>query len=114
MRSLRGGDKITLIGEVFRYPSSSLEGAGIHVQQLLQGWGPSAKASGAVSVPSAPPASAGSASVTGRPSTADASPPSAPALEKYTVTINGKRYQGLRVGDPYNFDGIDFQVDRSQ
>ncbi len=117
VRSLRGGDKITLIGEVFRYPSASLEGAGIYVQQLLQGWGPSAKAIGAVSVPSAPPASAGSvaAPVMGRPSpTTESSLLPVSVLEKYTVTINGKRYQGLRVGDPYNLDGINFQVDRSQ
>jgi hypothetical protein len=97
VQSLRGGDKITLIGEVFRYHSVSLDSAGIRVQQLLQGWGPSAKPIGQVATLPAPVASA-----------------PAEAQEKYAVTINGKRYEGLRRGDRYNFDGVEFQVDQAQ
>ncbi|MBI3996997.1 MAG: hypothetical protein HY352_04990 [Candidatus Omnitrophica bacterium] len=114
LRTFRGGDKITVIGEGFRYASTSLEGVGIHVRQFLAGWGPSAKSihgSGntapmpAASVaPGAPPSSEVSMSA----------PPPLEGGEKLAVTINGKHYTGLRFGDAYNFDGIEFQVDKSR
>lgn len=113
VRQLRGGDKITIVGEGFNYHSASLEGVGIHVQQLLQGWGPSAKAIGAAALPvavaldSAAPNMA-SHETTGAPSGSYQAP------VKYAVTINGKRYEGLRMGDQYNFDGIEFQIDNSR
>lgn len=99
LRSLRGGDKITVIGEAFHYQSTSMEGAGIRLQRLLSGWGSSAKPLGQAT-PAAP-----------TPVAAAVAAPSDPA-EKFTVTINGKRYEGLRFGDPYNFDGIEFTVDK--
>ena len=35
VRSLRGGDQITLVGEAFHYHSSGFDGAGIHIQQQI-------------------------------------------------------------------------------
>ncbi|MBI4597767.1 MAG: hypothetical protein HY737_05110 [Candidatus Omnitrophica bacterium] len=118
MRALRGGDKITIIGEVFRYHSTSLEGAGIRVRQLLQGWGPSSKVLGTTTPPAAsqpdalesPTATVNAAS----PQTPDRLNSSSDSTGKYAVTINGKRYEGLRFSDRYNFDGVDFQVDPIQ
>lgn len=114
LRTLRGGDKITVIGEGFRYASASLEGVGIHVKQLLTGWGPSATSinglANAASMPAASRPSDPSPS-----SEISASVPIPPERGgKFTVTINGKRYGGLRFGDHYNFDGIEFQVDQTQ
>lgn len=113
VRSLRAGDKITVIGEVFHYHSASVDGAGIHVQQLLQGWGSDAKVIGASST-AAVLATAVSPAPAGM--TPEASHPSSPkaAAERYVVTINGKHYEGLRFGDHYNFDSIEFQVDKAQ
>lgn len=112
VRSLRGGDAITVSGEVFHYHSASFEGAGIRVQQLFSGWGPSAKLLGTA-------ADAQVASSTAAATDVSSTSPRAPATpqvvaEKYTATINGKRYEGLRIGDRYNFDGIEFQVDPAQ
>ena len=131
VRTLRAGDKITIIGEGFHYHSQSLDGVGIHVEQVLRGWGASAKpvagASGAqpavtgmaqtsttqafanqktAAVTSASP-SAGSATTATRDQAAAQG-------EKYVVIINGRRYTGLRFGDHYDFDGVDFQVERQE
>lgn len=94
LRTLRGGDKITVVGTVFPYHSASFDGAGIQVQQILLGWGPSATSIGQ---PIAPVASAAASAAVG---------------ERYTATINGTRYEGLRFHDRYNFDGIEFQVEQ--
>lgn len=114
IRELRGGDKITLIGEGFHYQSASLDGLGVRVRQVLRGWGAAAKTLGggapvlafvpaASAAPSPPP-----------PTTVTQGHPQAETTEKLVVTINGKRYDGLRVGDRYNFDGIEFQIDKAQ
>jgi len=113
VRSLRGGDKITIVGEGFHYQSASFNGAGIHVQRILSGWGPSAKVVGELK----PTAGSVEAATVAPPVTATAVPlpPQAPAQgERYTVMINGRRYEGLRFGDRYNFDGVEFQVDDPQ
>ncbi|MBI2495200.1 MAG: hypothetical protein HYY90_07045 [Candidatus Omnitrophica bacterium] len=113
VRTLRGGDKITVIGEAFHYQSTSFDGAGIRVQQVLQGWGPTAKAIGQPA-PSRllSSASAVSSPIAQQPTPGD--PPLSASIEKFAVTINGKRYEGLRIGDQYNFDGIEFQIDKAQ
>lgn len=113
VRQLRGGDKITVVGEAFPYHSASLDGGGIRVRQILQGWGSAAKAIGnTASSPLVSPPEAALAS-TVKPTPGPVSSP-LPVPEKYAVTINGKRYEGLRMGDQYNFDGIEFQVNKTQ
>lgn len=113
LRSLRGGDQITIIGEGFRYHSTSLDGVGIHVQQILQGWGPSSHVVGQAPAAGQAPPVLEAPRTTTTAVTVDVRP-SAETTGKYTATINGKRYQGLRYGDRYNFDGIEFQVDQAQ
>lgn len=102
LRSLRGGDKITVIGEGFRYHSLSLDGVGIRVAEIRHGWGPSAEmvGQGTLSTAAAPQAAEPLRAV--------------PATDKYAVTINGKRYEGLRFHDRYNFDGVEFQVEEEE
>lgn len=113
VRSLRGGDKITVIGEAFQYHSASFDGTGIHVQRLLSGWGPSAKT---VGVEPAASVLMPTAHAAPPPAPADAPPAVAAQADegRYTVTINGRRYQGLRFGDPYTFEGVEFQVDNAR
>lgn len=115
LRMLRGGDKVTIVGKGFQYRATNFSGVGIHVQQLLKGWGASAKAIGE--------APSGSGAVTAsRHSDRDdrehamrvTTEVEAATSGKYTAIINGKRYEGLRVGDRYNFEGIDFQVEKAQ
>lgn len=114
LRTLRGGDKITVIGEGFPYHSTSFDGAGIHVQQILLGWGSSAKAlAGSASVHPPPIAVAASPAQQPEEITGPAGPV-AETTEKYAVTINGKRYEGLRFGDRYTFDDTEFQVDKTK
>jgi hypothetical protein len=114
LRTLRGGDKLTVIGKVFRYHSTSFDGAGIHVTRLLSGWGPSAKAVGE-SVPSVLVPTASAAPILAPPLVAgNEHQPSTVVGEKYAVTINGKHYDGLRFGDQYTFDDIEFRVDKTQ
>lgn len=115
VRQMRGGDKITVIGQGFHYHSASLDGVGLRVQQILRGWGPSAKAIGEAASASLIP------SAQAAPSAAPSAPPAPQpptslrySVEKLAVTINGKRYEGLRYGDRYNFDGVEFQVDPAQ
>lgn len=113
LRELRGGDKITVIGEGFHYHSVSLDGTGIHVQQILQGWGPSAKTVGEPSSAAVGPPG-GTASTVSPPGAPSTLSEPAQTSGKYAVTINGKHYEGLRFGDRYNFDGTDFQVEHNQ
>ena len=91
LRTLRGGDKITVRGDGFHYVSTSFDGVGLHVRQILTGWGSSAR-SIRDSAATTPPAG-----VPGTPS-APSSPelsPSAPLPPddggKLAVKINGKR-----------------------
>lgn len=113
LRELRGGDKVTVIGEGFHYHSASLDGTGIHVQQILQGWGLSTKA---IAAPSSPAVGVPGSAVSRMSPSEVPNTLSEPtqAFKKYTVTMNGKRYEGLRFGDRYNFGGIDFQVEQDQ
>ncbi len=113
VRTLRGGDKITVIGECFPYHSMSLEGAGIRVQQLLSGWGSSAKLLGQTEATAR--IVANEATMSSPASLMNSGSASGPEVsEKYTVLINGKRYEGLRFGDRYDFDGVQFQVEPSE
>ncbi|MBI4354522.1 MAG: hypothetical protein HY595_04730 [Candidatus Omnitrophica bacterium] len=110
VRSLRGGDKITVVGEGFHYQSASFDGVGVHVQRILSGWGPSAKLVGELK---APAGSVEAATISLPVTAALPSTPAAPeTVERYRVMINDRRYEGLRFGDQYNFDGVEFQVDR--
>jgi hypothetical protein len=108
VRSLRGGDQITIIGEAFPYQSTSFDGAGIHVQHILQGWGPTARSINFASQN----LSTGQNPVPNEATGTQGQP--ADVTQKYTVTINGKRYEGLRFGDRYTFDGIEFQVEQAK
>lgn len=114
IRTLRGGDKVTIVGEGFAYPSTTFSGVAIQVQEIMKGWGASASAIGAAEAPAtSPPAATDPGLVTiGQLERSMAQ--TARGGEKYTVTINGKRYEGLRVGDRYNFDGVDFAVEPVQ
>lgn len=138
LRTLRGGDKITIVGEGFHYHSKSLDSVGVHVEQVLRGWGTSAKPLAGVSsaqpvvtetAPRPAQVSTPQASANQQvPATSDVTPaaPSARSAttaaqdqatvqgEKYVVLINGRRYTGLRFGDRYNFDGVDFQIERQE
>ena len=100
IRTLRSGDHITVIGEAFHYQSAGFDGAGIRATQVRQGWGESARPAGDAT-PAQPAPAASTSSSPGCP-------------ERYLVTINGTRYRGLRFGDQYTFDGVEFQVEPNQ
>lgn len=119
LRSLRGGDPITIRGKCFHFQASLLDGPGIEAAEILSGWG---KAVSSLDVASevnmdqivssvkkeilkdyppveAPPVGAVAPAITmaGKETT-------------YILYLNGKEYQGLSFGNEYIFEGIHFRV----
>ncbi|MBI5149212.1 MAG: hypothetical protein HZA28_00360 [Candidatus Omnitrophica bacterium] len=119
LRSLRGGDPITIRGKCFHFQASLLDGPGIEAAEILSGWG---KAASSLEIASEvnmdqivssvkkeilkdyPPAG-------GSPVAAVAPIATTAGKETtYTLYLNGKEYQGLSFGNEYIFEGIHFQV----
>lgn len=110
IRLLRQGDKITIRGECFEFRSTSIQGPGIEVSELLSGWGEDAKPittlhSEAVRQ-AAGPLQPQSFSVT--PSVALKNE------QRFTLFLNGREYQGLRFGDEYTFEGTRFRIEKEK
>lgn len=117
LRSLRGGDQITIRGRCFHFQASLFDGPGIEAAEILSGWG---KAASSLEIASEvnvdqiissvkkeilkdyPPAGVSPVATTDGKETT------------YILHLNGKEYQGLSFGNEYIFEGIHFRVDHRE